>query len=116
MNYVFKIYMHTKILYFIRFSRQNFNTREFFTKDPVGKSDHATITVNLDVEVYEDVHIERRLYYKGDYKGMRDYFTAINWSRLLAHKSVQETWDIFVKHFTYAINRYIKFPLPQNLF
>ena len=53
------------------------------------------------------VHIERRLYYKGDYKGMRDYFTAINWSRLLAHKSVQETWDIFVKHFTYAINRYI---------
>ena len=47
------------------------------------------------------------LYYKGDYKGMRDYFTAINWSRLLAHKSVQETLDIFVKHFTYAINRYI---------
>ena len=43
----------------------------------------------------------------GDYKGMKDYLTAINWSRILAHISVQETWDIFVKHFTYAINRYI---------
>ena len=40
---------------------------------------------------------------------MRDYFTAINWSRILAHKSVKGTWDIFVKHFTYAINRYIPF-------
>ena len=57
------------------------------------------------MDVHEDVHIERRLYYKGDYKGMRDYFTAINWSRILALKSVQETWDIFVKHFTYAVNR-----------
>ena len=37
----------------------------------------------------------------------RDYFIAINWSIILAHKSTQETLDIFVKHFTYAINRYI---------
>ena len=47
--------------------------------DPVGKSDHGTIIVNLDVDVHDDVHIERRLYYEGDYKGMRDNFTAINW-------------------------------------
>ena len=38
---------------------------------------------------------------------MRDYFTAINWSIILAHTSLQETWDIIVKHFTSAINRYI---------
>ena len=49
---------------------------------PVGKSDHATIILNLDVDVYEDVHLDRRLYYKSDYKGMRDYFTEINWSRI----------------------------------
>ena len=88
-------------------TNNSYIVNDILIEDPVGKSDHATIIVNLDVEVYEDGHIERRLYYKGDYKGMRDYFTAINWSILLAHKSVQETWDIFVKHFTYAINRYI---------
>ena len=42
------------------------------------------------------VHIERRLYYKGDYKSMQDDFTANNWSRICAHISTQETWDIFV--------------------
>ena len=41
--------------------------------------------------------IERRLYYKGDY-------TLYRYER---HKSVQETWDIVVKHMIYAINRYI---------
>ena len=36
---------------------------------------------------------------------MGDYFTAINWSQIIAHKSAQGAGDIFVKHFTYAINR-----------
>ena len=42
------------------------------------------------------VHIERRLYYKGDCKSMKDDFTALNWSRIFAHISTQGTWDIFV--------------------
>ena len=45
------------------------------------------------------------------YKRMKDdvplQSTSINWSRILTHKSTQEIWDISVKHFTYAINRYI---------
>ena len=53
------------------------------------------------------IQIERRLYYNSDYKGMRDYFTAINCIRILTQKSTQDPCDIFVKHFTYAIHRYI---------
>ena len=34
---------------------------------PVVKSDHATIIVNLDMDVYENIHIERRVYYTDDY-------------------------------------------------
>ena len=49
------------LLDLVRTSNSYF-VNDILREDSVGKSDHATIIVNLDVDVYEDVHIYREGY------------------------------------------------------
>ena len=37
-------------------TNNSYIVNDILIEDPVGKSEHATIIVNLDVDVYEDVH------------------------------------------------------------
>ena len=53
------------------------------------------------------IPIERRLYYKGDYDSMRNYFKSIDWNYLLLNENTQNSWDIFYDHFCFALNTFV---------
>ena len=44
---------------------------------------------NIFVIAENEIPIERRLYYKGDYDSMRKYFKSIDWNYLLFNENTQ---------------------------
>ena len=80
---------------------------EIVLEDPIGKSDHVVVNVTINVDIEDTVLIERRLYYKGDYISMRNYFNSIDWVTLLCEENTQNSWDIFYDHFKFALNEFI---------
>ena len=47
-------------------------------QDPIGKSDHVLLNIFVIAKTENEIPIERRLYYKGDYDSMRKYFKSID--------------------------------------
>ena len=64
--------------------------------DPVGKSDHVTLTwVVLLSTPPMSVGEEQLLYYKGDYGAINRDLVGLEWDELFRDRSVEEMWNIF---------------------
>ena len=80
---------------------------EISLQDPIGKSDHVVLNIFVIANTENEIPIERRLYYKGDYDSMRKYFKSIDWNLLLLNENTQDSWDLFYDHFCFALNAFI---------
>ena len=80
---------------------------EISVQDPIGKSDHVVLDSCVIANTGKVIPIERRLYYKGDYDSMRNYFKSIDWNYLLLNENTQNSWDIFYDHFCFALNTFV---------
>ena len=80
---------------------------EISVQDPIGKSDHVVLDIFVIANTGKVIPIERRLYYKGDYDSMRNYFKSIDWNYLLLNENTQNSWDIFYDHFCFALNTFV---------
>ena len=80
---------------------------EISVQDPIGKSDHVVLDIFVIANTGKVIPIERRLYYKGDYDSMRNYFKSIDWNYLLLNKNTQNSWDIFYENFCFALNTFV---------
>ncbi|XP_072426477.1 protein FRG1 isoform X1 [Chiloscyllium punctatum] len=71
--------------------------RELKVKEPLGSSDHNTISFNLQFErerVQSEVTIV--LLNKGNYGAMREELAKVQWCNTLAGMTVEEQWRIFL--------------------
>ena len=80
--------------------------------DPIGKSDHAVISINTNIVVEVDCFVKRRLYYKGQYDKMRSFFSDIDWKTKLSLLDTQASWDVVLEHICSAIDEFI--PMSKN--
>ena len=75
---------------------------EISLQDPIGKIDHVVFNIFVIAKTENEIPIERRLYYKGDYDSMRKYFKSIDWNYLLFNKkNAQDSWNLFYDHFCF---------------
>ena len=51
---------------------------EIYVQDPIGKSDHVVLDIFVIAHTGKVIPFERRLYYKGDYDFMINYFKSID--------------------------------------
>jgi len=84
----------------------------FFIQDvvyhePLGASDHVSLLIGINIKREDELHIPRRLYYKGNYTAINQYFDAIDWPVLFSNKSTQQCFDIFYEHVNLAVNTHI---------
>ena len=80
---------------------------EISLQDPIGKSDHVVLNIFVIAKTENEIPIERRLYYKGDYDSMIKYFKSIDWNYLLFNENTQDSWHLFYDHFCFALNVFI---------
>ena len=72
-----------------------------------GKSDHATISFNFK---YSSAKVKEKFvprYYKGNYEGMRDYLSEINWEAVLETGFIQENLQRFEEIMLKATNNFV---------
>ncbi len=75
--------------------------------DPLGASDHISLLLELNIYKVDQPTLPRKLYYKGDYVAMNNYFMDIDWNVLLANLSTQDSINLFYEHVDYAVNEFI---------
>ena len=80
---------------------------EISLQDPIGKSDHVVLNIFVIAMTDNEIPIERRLYYKGDYDSMRKYFKSIDLNFLLFNENTQDSWNLFYDTFCFALNAFI---------
>ena len=75
---------------------------QIYLQDIIGKPDHVVLNIFVIAKTENEIPIERRLYYKGNYDSMRKYFKSIDWNYLLFNENIQDSWNfsmiIFVLH------------------
>ena len=74
-------------------------------QEPLGLSDHISMLIGLKLNKVVQNTQPRKLFYKGDYISINQYFTSIDWYILFMDKSTQACFDIFYEHFILAIDR-----------
>ena len=64
---------------------------------PIGKSDHVLLTFNIDCysENCESDNRQVFKYNKGNYEGMNQDLSSINWDDVLSDKNVNDNVDFF---------------------
>ena len=87
---------------------------EISGQEPIDKSDHVVLDIFVIANTGKVILIERRLYYKGDYDSMRNYFKSSDWNYLLLNENTQNSRDIFYDHFCFALNTFV--PVSSNPF
>ena len=74
---------------------------------PIGKSDHAVITFNINVATSYDSERTYHAYYKGNYENIRQDMSQIDWHTETASKNIDESWNFFHNKLSGAIERHI---------
>ena len=65
---------------------------------PLGRSDHAVITMKLNCYVEREVEmVTRKKYHLADYSAMRENFGKVDWDELLTDKTLDEMVEILQK-------------------
>ena len=82
---------------------------EISLQDQIGKSDNVVLNIFVIAKTENEIPIEGRLYYKGDYDSMRKYFKPIEWNYLLFNENTQNSWNLFYMydHFCFALNTFV---------
>ena len=81
---------------------------ELQVRENLGTSDHNIILWRLVCEVKvkgNDCQIYD--YNKGDYDGLREYLSQLQWNKLLENKKVEEMWEIFKAKLLEGVSEYI---------
>ncbi|XP_076068436.1 uncharacterized protein LOC143040877 [Oratosquilla oratoria] len=80
----------------LAFSKSELELEEIHYKAPIGANDHAVILFNFRLE--SDINVEGTTkwnYLRGNYEGMNQYLTNINWNELLMDKPVEYILQIY---------------------
>ena len=65
---------------------------------PLGKSDHLVMKIVVNEPITPSSYKLAReifLFYKGDYRSIRDELETVNWDILFQHRSVDSCWEVF---------------------
>ena len=73
----------------------------------LGKSDHATILVNLAVSTQTAPKQERLNYHKADYPAMKKFLDMTDWKRELQNLTADQAWSFFKKKVEEAKTRFV---------
>lgn len=75
---------------------------------PLGNSDHCTLIFDYQCKVETvTTKTQKFKYDKGDYDGMRDLLSNVEWNSELDDKNTQEAWDCFSDHLENAMQNHI---------
>ena len=62
---------------------------------PLGKSDHETLIISLDLPKYDRKKGKIKYKYsKTDFKGMREHLSLVDWDKI-NNMSLNDAWDFF---------------------
>ena len=75
------------------FTNSIYFVEEVNIDDPIGKSDHTVLSIDINIDMRYSLPMERRLYYRGDYVDMRDYFSDIDWYMLLFYNCSRQVYS-----------------------
>ena len=81
------------------FTRQQEDIVNLIYNSPLGMSDHAVINITYSMEVENNVSQYKRKYNyrKGDYKGLKEYFSKVDWKRELDITDINMQNEKFMK-------------------
>ena len=80
---------------------------EIITAPAIGKSDHATLVINLAGSLEGAPGKERHNYRKGNYTEMRKYFQETNWDAELGGRNMEEAWSLFRQRIDEATDKFV---------
>ena len=73
----------------------------------LGKSDHCTLLLELNMTSPEPTRQEKFNYHKADFDEIRAYLHSINWKEELKDKTAEEQWSVFVHKIEEAKKKFI---------
>ena len=84
-------------------------------QNPIGKSDHSTISFTFHGHTKSNSTNLKRDYNKADYESMKAMLD-INWEELLENKCVEEQWTLLSSKIDEAIKKYVPIKKVSNNF
>ena len=88
---------------------------DILIQNPIGKSDHSTISFTFQSHSKSKSTNLKRDYNKADYKSMKAMLN-INWQELLKNKCVEEQWTLLSSKINEAIEKYVPIKKVSNNF
>ena len=88
---------------------------DILIQNPIGKSDHSTISFTFQGHSKSKSTNLKRDYNKADYKSMKAMLN-INWEELLKNKCVEEQWTLLSSKINEAIEKYVPIKKVSNNF
>ena len=88
---------------------------DILIQNPIGKSDHLTISFTFQGHSKSNSTNLKRDYNKADYKSMKAMLN-INWEELLKNKCVKEQWTLLSSKINEAIEKYVPIKNLSNNF
>ena len=73
----------------------------------LGKSDHCTLLLELNLTSPEPTRQEKFNYHKADFDEIRKYLDSIDWTEELKNKTAEEQWSVFVSKIDEAKNKFV---------
>ena len=83
----------------------------------IGKSDHITINISLDLSLNQNQQPTHSLnYYKGDYLSMKANLCKIDWQKLFNGKNTEQCWTDFKSILLENVDKHIPKSKPNTSF
>jgi hypothetical protein len=73
----------------------------------LGKSDHATLLINLDILPQQAAAQKRPNFRKADYDAVRSFLAGINWESELSNLSTDQAWTYFREKIGEATRKFV---------
>ena len=97
------------------FTKEEGDVRNIEVDEGLGHSDHGIVIADYVSEWKSRVvHKPRRMYNKGNYKGIIEELNLVNWDDEFNGKSVHECWDFFKAKQEELVGRYIPMSDPKD--
>ena len=98
------------------FTRQQEDLTNITYNAPLGTSDHAVLNMNYYIEEESNVsqYKEKYNYRKGDYTGLKEYLSKIDWERELDITDIDKQNEKFLKLLNEGIEKFIPKTKPKR--
>ena len=75
---------------------------------PIGKSDHASITFDINISSYKQSSSTKKLnFFKADYISICSHIRKIDWSPLLKSSDIDYAWNYFISKIYPLIDKFV---------